>query len=516
VKSRLVVLLTTLLLGWVSTSFAQGHGGGPASSVTLVSASVTSDQTTIVIRGSGFGTSLPDVTLGALPLHGLTIDTAGTVVTAALPASTPPGTYVLTVTRTSLPGSTATMSLTIGAGGPAGPTGPVGPQGPIGPQGPKGDTGATGPQGSKGDTGATGAQGPKGDTGDTGPQGPQGPAGTSPDLTALQARVAALEAEIATLLPPLPLPLVERLVIFSESGAVPASLEAYDLNGALLETFSQPDYVNLLAVGAGKVWGALTSGTSITVWDGSTREVVGSVLTPQLTDHPVVSAIKFNQDESLALIVCDQGLLIVDTATLVPLRLYFPSVPAIDGHPSRTGVVTRPLVAGPDNLAYVGQIGATGAPSIVEIDETTATHTDNGWLLPPGPVDAALVNGKLYVLSPAQLTAIDLSTNAQTNIAVPQLGTDLLNAYLQVDGDGSVFVTTFFAYANDWHVQRLVNGAFTELASGHDQVVSAAGSASQRRIFISTVRQGTFAIDTLTGAVTKVGPGGIIATGKLK
>jgi len=555
VKSRLVVLLTTLLLGWVTTSFAQGRGGAPASSVTLVSASVTSDQTTIVISGSGFGTSLPDVTLGASPLHGITIDAAGTLITAALPASTPPGTYVLTVTRKSTPSSSATMSLTIGAGGPAGPTGPTGPTGPqgpvglqgprgdtgatgspgskgdtgatgpqglkgdtgaTGPQGPKGDTGATGDQGPKGDTGSTGGQGPKGDTGDTGPQGPQGPAGTSPDLTALQARLAALEAQIATLLPPPPPPLVERLVVFSASTAAPASLEAYDLNGALLETFSQPDYINLLAVGGGKVWGALPSGTSITVWDGSTRQVVGSVLTPALTNNPVVSAIKFNQDESLALIICDQGLLIVDTATLVPLRLYFPHVPAIDGNPSRTGQVTRPLAAGPDNLAYVGQFTSNGAPTIAEIDETTGTRTDNGWSIPSGAIDAALVNGKLYILLAAQLTAIDLSSNAQTNIAVPhQANSSVLNTYLQVDGDGSVFVTTFFD-TNDWHVQKLVNGAFTEIASGPNQVVSAAGSVSQRRIFISTLRGGTFAIDTTSGAVTKIAPGGIIATGRLR
>jgi hypothetical protein len=72
----------------------------------------------------------------------------------------------------------ATISTTPG---PAGPTGATGPQGP---KGDTGATGATGPQGPKGDTGATGA---------TGPRGARGTAGTSPDLTALKAEVAALK-----------------------------------------------------------------------------------------------------------------------------------------------------------------------------------------------------------------------------------------------------------------------------------------------------------------------------------
>ncbi|MGA2225030.1 MAG: hypothetical protein ABSH41_11365 [Syntrophobacteraceae bacterium] len=92
--------------------------------------------------------------------------------------------------------------------GPAGPTGPegptgltggigpagaTGPQGPIGLTGSTGPAGATGPQGPIGLTGATGPQGPQGDTGATGATGSPGAA---PDMSALQAQVAALTATV--------------------------------------------------------------------------------------------------------------------------------------------------------------------------------------------------------------------------------------------------------------------------------------------------------------------------------
>lgn len=74
-----------------------------------------------------------------------------------------------------------------GARGPKGDTGPPGPQGPQGDKGPTGDPGPTGA------TGNTGSQGPQGEPGPAGPEGPQGPPGTTPDLTTLEGRVAALE-----------------------------------------------------------------------------------------------------------------------------------------------------------------------------------------------------------------------------------------------------------------------------------------------------------------------------------
>lgn len=107
--------------------------------------------------------------------------------------------------------------------GPVGETGEVGPVGPAGSQGiagvpgiagPQGDIGPAGPQGAigpVGETGPQGAQGPKGETGDAGiagpvgPQGPQGlqgvpgPQGPMQDLTTINAAIAALQADNATL-----------------------------------------------------------------------------------------------------------------------------------------------------------------------------------------------------------------------------------------------------------------------------------------------------------------------------
>ena len=67
-------------------------------------------------------------------------------------------------------------------------------------KGDKGDTGAKGPVGPTGATGATGPAGPQGPAGPAGPAGPQGPAGAPADparLTALETKVAELEALIA-------------------------------------------------------------------------------------------------------------------------------------------------------------------------------------------------------------------------------------------------------------------------------------------------------------------------------
>lgn len=90
-----------------------------------------------------------------------------------------------------------------GATGPAGPQGPAGPEGPqglTGPAGPTGATGAQGPQGVAGTPGlpgAVGPVGPEGPQGPIGPQGPQGETGEDPDLTALEADVAALQGNDA-------------------------------------------------------------------------------------------------------------------------------------------------------------------------------------------------------------------------------------------------------------------------------------------------------------------------------
>lgn len=129
--------------------------------------SATADVTTqtLVIRGTDI-VAIPNrsvrVFLGALELP--VIRSTSSQVEAALPGTTPAGSYLVVVTIG--PGNSQTDELWVTVGA-------------TGPQGPKGDTGATGPQGPKGDTGATGPAGPQGVTGATGATGPQGPAGQS-------------------------------------------------------------------------------------------------------------------------------------------------------------------------------------------------------------------------------------------------------------------------------------------------------------------------------------------------
>lgn len=76
------------------------------------------------------------------------------------------------------------------------------PAPPKGDKGEPGKDGKNGADGMQGPPGTAGPPGPKGDTGAPGPVGPQGPAGATPDLSALQARVAALEKQLAQQPPP--------------------------------------------------------------------------------------------------------------------------------------------------------------------------------------------------------------------------------------------------------------------------------------------------------------------------
>src|SRR5215217_3701431 len=93
----------------------------------------------------------------------------------------------------------------VGQPGPPGPQGPKGDKGDPGAAGALGPAGSPGPKGDPGLTGAAGPAGPQGSPGPPGPSGPQGspgpagPAGPAPDLTPLQARIAALETQVAAL-----------------------------------------------------------------------------------------------------------------------------------------------------------------------------------------------------------------------------------------------------------------------------------------------------------------------------
>ena len=145
----------------------------------LVITAVTVDEANLYISGINFGPT-PSVFLSGLPL-GYSVNGAGTQITATLPSSLAPGSYLLHVSRGNAPHMNATFSVAIGSVGPTGPTGPTGPAGPtgpigdigpLGPTGPIGPQGPMGPMGPMGPTGATGAVGSTGATGATGETGP--------------------------------------------------------------------------------------------------------------------------------------------------------------------------------------------------------------------------------------------------------------------------------------------------------------------------------------------------------
>jgi IPT/TIG domain len=102
----------------------------------------------VTLKGSGFqpATTAPTVQFDGTKLK---IDSStNTQIVATLPATTPAGTFSLTVKNSQ--GNSETFDLTYGATGPQGLAGARGPEGPAGPAGP---TGPAGPQGSKGSAG---------------------------------------------------------------------------------------------------------------------------------------------------------------------------------------------------------------------------------------------------------------------------------------------------------------------------------------------------------------------------
>jgi hypothetical protein len=137
----------------------------------------------LIINGTGFGSKLPNVSLGT---SALTVTQSSNVaITADLPTGTRAGAYLLTI-QNGASNLFGVFTADIGQVGPVGPQGPVGASGPVGPPGLPGAIGATGAQGPAGAIGPAGAQGPIGatgpsgaigPTGTTGPAGPSGPSG---------------------------------------------------------------------------------------------------------------------------------------------------------------------------------------------------------------------------------------------------------------------------------------------------------------------------------------------------
>src|SRR3954470_2865881 len=150
-------------------------GLASAASPVILQANVTG--TTLKIVGTDLQRKDPAkhptvVALGSVQLP--TTSVTANMVLAQVPATIPPGSYLLTVETGDGPADESWV--TVGAVGPQGPTGP---KGDTGPQGLTGPTGATGPQGLTGPKGDSGAQGPTGPKGDTGAQGPAGPTGAT-------------------------------------------------------------------------------------------------------------------------------------------------------------------------------------------------------------------------------------------------------------------------------------------------------------------------------------------------
>lgn len=178
------------LAGPAINSIFTTYNNGVPTAITITGTSLCS--------GSGnLCNSTPTVTLAGV--GGLLIASySKTLVSASLPASFPPGDYVLVLTAGGVGNVSYNLTLDKQSQGPQGLVGPAGAQGPqgqqgptgapgligpqgfmgvIGPQGPLGLTGATGPQGPIGLTGATGATGSTGPAGPAGPIGPTGPIG---------------------------------------------------------------------------------------------------------------------------------------------------------------------------------------------------------------------------------------------------------------------------------------------------------------------------------------------------
>ena len=214
-RGSLAVLVSVLLATLSAPALGDDGGDREGKAPTITSVLYGTDasgRAIMTINGQNLGNNAPDaVVLGAMPkLTLLPSLSPSTQITALMPATVPPGTYLL-----SLVGAAGSWRMSfnteIGASGAAGPAGASGQPGPsptvtmlTAPTGacttmdPNGNfgtmivsadgsnitsyvcTGATGSQGPAGPPGAisTGSAGGQGPAGPAGPAGPTGPEGT--------------------------------------------------------------------------------------------------------------------------------------------------------------------------------------------------------------------------------------------------------------------------------------------------------------------------------------------------
>jgi hypothetical protein len=162
---NLAVLVLVLAVVFVRPAIAQKHTSA-AEQLVLSAARFDSSHQRLEIHGRQFGSSPGTVTLNGFLLP--VVSWQSDVIVVQLSAETPPGTYLLVVSRGVGKAHWDTLDLTLGA---------VGPRGEQGDRGEPGEPGTRGPQGPRGETGPPGPPGPEGKQGLVGPRGPQGPSG---------------------------------------------------------------------------------------------------------------------------------------------------------------------------------------------------------------------------------------------------------------------------------------------------------------------------------------------------
>jgi hypothetical protein len=108
----------------------------------------------ITLTGTGFGVSMPLVTMDEIPLLVLNFTDANVLALVPAGISNHPGTYNLTLTNTATPSNAGahqgSIDVTVGAVGPPGLKGDTGARGEAGPPGPSGTNGTNGTPGVSG------------------------------------------------------------------------------------------------------------------------------------------------------------------------------------------------------------------------------------------------------------------------------------------------------------------------------------------------------------------------------
>jgi hypothetical protein len=146
----------------------------PPSQVVIHAAAANPTHTTLFVEGKNFASNTA-VYLGGVPLGGVTVNAAGTVLTATI-TGTLPGSYQLHISNGPATPQNARFEVTLGHAGAPGEPGPQGEPGKQGERGPQGEPGPPGPPGPPGSDQSAAI------------------AAMDAKITGLTARVAALEA----------------------------------------------------------------------------------------------------------------------------------------------------------------------------------------------------------------------------------------------------------------------------------------------------------------------------------